>query len=148
MPSRRDLKRVADVFLRRADRARGQARRTRQQGQAQEAQARQLRQDAEAALAQGALCEEYGLDRQQLFDRLRTLAVARAHALDSRQQALAQQHQAEEAYRRAASLQHYAQAQHGRGRRLAAVDAQLQRQQQQDQWRRQERQTEEEHACR
>ncbi len=58
------------------------------QGQQTAAQARRseadaLRRSAQATLERALLAPEQGLSRSDLFDRLRTLAVARAHALET-----------------------------------------------------------------
>lgn len=147
MPSPGDLQRVSGLIARRAERLRVQARQAEQRGNEQRAQARQLQAQALQMLDQGALCEEHGLQRQQLFDRLRTLAVARAHALDAQQQAGQQLQRAAQMLDQARQLQAQSRGQQGRARCLAAVQDRLHRQQQRERGRRQERQAQEEHAC-
>ncbi|MGE6332976.1 hypothetical protein [Stenotrophomonas sp. NPDC077659] len=58
-----------------------------QQGAAQRCEAEALRAQAEDTVAQAIPLPEPGLSRSALYDRLRTLAVARAHALELQQAA-------------------------------------------------------------
>lgn len=64
-----------------------QANLQRDQAQSQRQEAKRLRQEARQALAEADYVPEWGLARAQLYERLRQVAVARAHGLETGLQA-------------------------------------------------------------
>lgn len=148
MRSPADPAQLATLLTHRAQRLRSDARVQAEQAAHRESAARALRSDADGRLQQAQLAEEHGLDRQRLFDRLRGVAIARAHVLECALRADQLQEQAVAAHDQAQELREAAAMHHARARRLQAVGAHIDQRLRQARQRRQERQVQEEHACR
>ncbi len=148
MRSPADPARLATLLEHRAQRLRRDA-----QGQATQAaqhdhEARSLRSAADERLQQAQLGEEPGLDRQRLFERLRGVAIARAHVLECELRASHLQEQAGEARDQEQQLRQAAAGNQSRARRLQAVGAHLDQHHRKARLRRQDRQIQEEYTCR
>ncbi len=148
MPSSADPRRIAHWVDHRAQRLRRDAAAESARALDHEQQAAGLRTDADTRLLEAQVGEELGLDRQRLFDRLRAVAIARAHVLECDLRARDLQLQAEQAREREQHLRRDAAHQQSRARRLEAAGARLEHRHRQALQRRQERQIEEEYACR
>lgn len=148
MPSSADPRRIARWVDRRAQRLRSDAAAQSAAALAHDAEANTLRQQANVQLLDAQVGQEMGLDRQRLFDRLRAVAIARAHVLECDLRARDLQRQAEQARLEEAELQRKAAQQQSRARRLDAAGARIERHRRQAQRRRDERQIQEEYACR
>jgi hypothetical protein len=148
MPSSADPRRIAHWVEHRAQRLRRDAASQAQQALDHEQQAASLRTDADAKLLDAQVGEELGLDRQRLFDRLRAVAMARAHVLECDLRARDLQLQAGQAREREQHLRRDAAHQQSRARRLEAAGARIEHRHRQALQRRQERQIQEEYACR
>jgi hypothetical protein len=148
MPSPADPARLAALVLHRVQRLRREAAGESTQAARHEQQAQGLRTQADLQLHQAQLGEELGLDRQRLFDRLRTVAIARAHVLECDLRANDLQQQAAQAREREHELRQVAAQQHSRARRLQAVGMRSEQIRRQAQRRRHERTIQEEYTCR
>jgi len=148
MRSHADPAQLATLLTHRAQRLRRDARAQADQAAQREADARALRSEADERLQQAQLGEEHGLDRQRLFDRLRGVAIARAHVLECALRADHLQEEAAAAQEQERQLRQDAAVHHSRARRLQAVGAHIDQKLRQARQRRQERQVQEEHACR
>lgn len=148
MRSPTDPAQLATLLTHRAHRLRSDAREQAGQAAQREADALSLRSQADHRLQQAQLGEEYGIDRQRLFERLRGVAVARAHVLECALRADQLQEQADHAHDQERQLRQAAAAHHSRARRLQAVGAHIEQQLRQARQRRQEHQIQEEYACR
>ncbi|MFI8718495.1 hypothetical protein ACIGHF_11545 [Stenotrophomonas sp. NPDC077464] len=148
MRSPADPAQLATLLTHRAQRLRGEARGQAEQAAQHETEARSLRGEADEKLQQAQLGEEHGLDRQTLFERLRGVAIARAHVLECGLRAEHLLEQAAAAQAQEQQLRQAAAAHHSRARRLEAVGSHIHQRLRQARQRRQERQVQEEHACR
>lgn len=148
MPSSADPRRIAQWVDQRAQRLRRDAAAQSAVAAAHDAQAGELRVQANARLLDAQVQQELGLDRQRLFDRLRAVAIARAHVLECDLRARDLLAQAEQARQQEQELRRTAAQQQSRARRLDAAGARLERHRRQAQQRRDERQIQEEYACR
>lgn len=148
MPSSADPRRIARWVDHRAQRLRRDAAAQSAQAQRDEQQARGLRGEADDQLRAAQVGQELGLDRQRLFDRLRAVAIARAHVLECDLRARDLLDQAAQARQREQELRRGAAQQQSRARRLDAAGARIERQRRQAQQRRHEREIQEEYACR
>jgi len=148
MRSPADPAQLATLLTHRAQRLRSDAREQAGQAEKREADARSLRGQAEERLQKAQLGEEHGLDRQRLFERLRGVAIARAHVLECALRADQLQEQADQALEQERALRQAAAAHHSRARRLEAVGRHIDQKLRQARQRRQERQIQEEYACR
>lgn len=140
--------RLATLLEHRAHRLRRDARVQADQAAQREREAQSVRSAADAQLQQAQLTEEHGLDRQRLFERLRGVAIARAHVLECELRAGHLQEQAVDARDQEQQLRHAAAGHHSRARRLQAVGAHIDQKHRQARQRRQERQIQEEYTCR
>ncbi len=148
MPSSADPRRIARWVDQRAQRLRRDAAAQSANAATHDAEAGELRAQANARLLGAQVQQELGLDRQRLFDRLRAVAIARAHVLECDLRARDLAAQAEQARRREEELRRSAAQQQSRARRLDAAGVRLERHRRQAQQRRDERQIQEEYACR
>lgn len=148
MRSPADHTRLSAVVDHRAQRLRRDATAQASLAAQQEQQAQGVRTQADQQLHQAQLVEEHGLDRQRLFDRLRSVAIARAHVLECDLRARHLQEQAALAREREAELRQAAIEQQSRARRLQAVGERNEHMRRQARLRRQERIIQEEHRCR
>jgi hypothetical protein len=140
MRSPADPARLATLLEHRAHRLRRDARAQAEQAAQRDREAQTLRSAADERLQAAQLGEEHGLDRQRLFERLRGVAIARAHVLECEQAGDAREQELE--------LRHAAAGNHSRARRLQAVGAHIDQKHRQARLRRQERQIQEEYTCR
>lgn len=148
MRSPADPAQLATLLTHRAQRLRSDAHEQAGQAAQREADARSLRSQADERLQQAQLGEEHGLDRQRLFERLRGVAIARAHVLECALRADQLQEQADQAHQQERELRQAAAAHQSRARRLQAVGRQIDQKLRQARQRRHERQVQEEYACR
>lgn len=148
MSSPADPARLATLVVHRVQRLRREAASQSTQAADHEQQAQGLRTQADLQLQQAQLGEEHGLDRQRLFDRLRTVAIARAHVLECDLRANDLRQQAAQAREREAELRQAAAQQQSRARRLQAVGERFEQKRRQAQRRRHERTIQEEYTCR
>lgn len=148
MPCSADPRRIARWVDHRAQRLRRDAAAQAAAAAAHDAQAHTLQQQANARLLDAQVGHELGLDRQRLFDRLRAVAIARAHVLECELRARDLQAQAEQGRRQESELRRDAAHQQSRARRLDAAGARIERHRRQALQRRDERQIQEEYACR
>lgn len=148
MPSSADPRRIARWVDHRAQRLRRDATTQAAQAAGHERDADGLRSRADAQLLDAQVGQESGLDRQRLFDRLRAVAIARAHVLECDLRARDLRAQAEQARLREQQLRHDAAEQQSRARRLDAAGARIDTHRRQARQRRHEREIQEEYACR
>jgi hypothetical protein len=148
MRSSADPARLATLLEHRAHRLRRDARAQADHAAQREREAQTLRSTADERLQQAQLGEEHGLDRQRLFERLRGVAIARAHVLECALRASHLQEQAGDARGQEQQLRHDAADHHSRARRLQAVGTHIDQKHRQARQRRQERQIQEEYTCR
>lgn len=148
MPSSVDPRRIAHWVDHRAQRLRRDAVAQSAAAAAHDDEASALRTQANARLLDAQVGQALGIDRQRLFDRLRAVAVARAHVLECDLRARDLQAQAELARQQESELRQRAAQQQSRARRLDASGARIERHRRQAQLRRDERQIQEEYACR
>ncbi|MGH8036353.1 MAG: hypothetical protein ACREPC_13830 [Stenotrophomonas sp.] len=148
MSSPADPARLATLVVQRVQRLRREAASHSTQAADHEQQAHGLRTQADLQLREAQLGEEHGLDRQRLFDRLRTVAIARAHVLECDLRASDLQQQAAQAREREHELRQAAIQQQSRARRLQAVGERIEQKRRQAQRRRHERTIQEEYTCR
>jgi len=109
--------------------------------QQQRHEAAELREQAQTTVDQAVLPPEQGLSRVDLYDRLRALAVARAHAMELEQSAGELDQQAQQCDAQQQALQQQAQQHHRKKTKLdhwhrlyrqTQVQTRLRRQQQQN----------------
>ncbi|MDQ1107921.1 hypothetical protein B8X02_09030 [Stenotrophomonas rhizophila] len=148
MRSPADPARLATLLEHRAHRLRRDASAQAEQAAQRDREAQTLRSAADKRLQAAQLGEEHGLDRQRLFERLRGVAIARAHVLECELRAGHLQEQAGDAREQEQQLRHAAAGNHSRARRLQAVGAHIDQKHRQARLRRQERQIQEEYTCR
>jgi len=148
MRSPADPVRLATLLDHRAHRLRREAREQAEHAARRGQEAAGLRKAADERLRQAQLGEEHGLDRQRLFERLRGVAIARAHVLECELRAGHLREQAGDAREQEQQLRHDAAGHHSRARRLQAVGAHIDQKHRQARQRRQERQIQEEYTCR
>lgn len=148
MPWPRELGRIGALAERRAADARRRAGQALDRAVEQEDQADALREQGGEQLQLAELDEMHGISRETLFTRLRGVAIARAHHLECQLRAERLQDEAEDARDQALDLQQQAGTHQSRARRLQSVQAQLSKAQRRALLRRQEREIEEEIACR
>jgi hypothetical protein len=143
-----DTRRLSTLKANQASRARQQARAHRRAEEALRQAAQEARLTGQHALDMAALTPENGLSRQDLYERLRQLSVARAQVAETAleagrldEEAVARRQQAEQALalsqtleRKQRKLDHWAKQAH------RTAQARLQR--------RSQTQTQEDHACR
>ena len=148
MRSPSDARRVCELKRRQAASALAGARELASQRQARLDEARSLREDSQQALVDAMPMEEQGLTRRALYDRLRTLAVARAHALESGHHATSLEAAAADCHEAERAQRHRAAVHEGKRRKIdewlrRATRERLQRLEQ-----RNEQEVQEEYACR
>lgn len=148
MRSPADPTQLATLLTHRAQCLRSDARDQAGQAAQREADAQLLRSQADQQLQEAQLAEEHGLDRQRLFERLRGVAVARAHVLECALRADQLQEQANHAHEQERQLRQAAATHHARARRLQAVGECIDQKLRQARQRRHEHQIQEEYACR
>ncbi|MEG2805972.1 hypothetical protein [Stenotrophomonas sp.] len=148
MTSHVELGRLAGLAERRAQRARRDAQQALATAAGHERDAHQLREQASERLQRAELAPALGLARQALFDRLRALAVARAHGLECDLRARQQQERAQQQREAARQLLQQASGHQSRASRLQAMQARLHRAARQARERRDEYAIQEEYACR
>lgn len=84
MHSHDDLARVSALLQRRSERVREYAAREARAADMAEAQAKELLEHCSEQTTGARLSEDEGLSRSALFDRLRAIAVTRAHVMECR----------------------------------------------------------------
>lgn len=118
MSWRDDLSRLIDTKSRQVRSCRTQAAEKQSAAQSGEQQAAQLRDDSAQVLAGAVPMQEHGMTRQSLYERLRLIALARAHAIESLQHAITLENQASQARQAASELTHEAQRHERKQRKI------------------------------
>jgi hypothetical protein len=148
MRSPSDARRICELKRRQAASALTHARELASQRQARLDEARLLREHSQQALVDAMPMEEQGLSRRSLYDRLRTLAVARAHALESGHHATSLEVAAAECHEAERMQRHRAVVHEGKRRKIDEWLRRTMRERMLRFERRNEQEVQEEYACR
>jgi hypothetical protein len=115
---------------------------------AKQNEAQDLRLAAARLLDEAVVIHEHGMTRDQLFNRLRTLAVSRAHVLESNHRADVLDTEAAQSFKLEAELKRQSSEYRRKGQKIAEWKRRQTRELALKAHRRAEQETQEEYACR